>query len=53
MVEGIIKEADVKSCTIQSYEIGIRKLYTAVEVGDLPFSIDDASRPEADFARVS
>lgn len=49
----MIKEADVKSCTIQSYEIGIRKLYTAVEVGELPFSIDDASRPESDFARVS
>jgi aspartyl-tRNA synthetase len=52
-VEGVIKEADVKSCTIQNYEIGIRKLYTAVEVGELPFSLDDASRPESDFARVS
>lgn len=53
MVEGVIKEAEVKSCTIQNYEIGIRKLYTAVEVGELPFSIDDASRPESDFQRVS
>ena len=52
-VEGVIKEADVKSCTIQSYEIGIQKLYTAVEVGELPFSLDDASRPESDFVRVS
>jgi len=53
MVEGVIKEADVKSCTIQNYEIGVQKLYTAVEVGELPFSIDDASRPESDFQRVS
>ena len=53
MVEGVIKEAEVKSCTIQNYEIGVQKLYTAVEVGELPFSIDDASRPESDFQRVS
>lgn len=53
-VEGVIKEAEVKSCTIQNFEVGIQKLYTAVEVvGDLPFSIDDASRPESDFQRVS
>jgi hypothetical protein len=53
MVEGVIKEADVKSCTVQNFEIGVQKLYTAVEVGELPFSIDDASRPESDFQRVS
>lgn len=55
LVEGIIKEAEVKSCTIQEYEISIRKLYTEVqvEVPELPFSIDDASRPESDFQRVS
>ena len=52
MVEGVIKEAEVKSCTIQNYEVGIQKLFTAVEAGELPFSIDDASRPESDFRRV-
>ncbi|WVQ81050.1 aspartate-tRNA(Asn) ligase [Cryptococcus sp. DSM 104549] len=51
-VEGVIKEAEVKSCTIQSYEIAVHKIFTAVEVPDLPFSIDDASRPESDFARM-
>ncbi|WVQ65914.1 aspartate-tRNA(Asn) ligase [Kwoniella botswanensis] len=52
LVEGVIKSAEVKSCTITNYEVGIHKLFTAVEVGDLPFSIDDASRAEADFEKA-
>ncbi|WWC70635.1 aspartate-tRNA(Asn) ligase [Kwoniella pini CBS 10737] len=52
LVEGVIKSAEVKSCTITDYEVGIHKLFTAVEVGELPFSIDDASRPEADFEKA-
>jgi hypothetical protein len=52
-VEGVIKEAEVKSCTIQTYEVGIHKLYTAVEAGDLPFSMESAARPDSDFKRVS
>ncbi|WRT67651.1 aspartate-tRNA(Asn) ligase [Kwoniella shivajii] len=52
LVEGVIKSAEVKSCTITNYEVGVYKLFTAVEVGDLPFSIDDASRAEADFERA-
>ncbi|WVR06240.1 aspartate-tRNA(Asn) ligase [Kwoniella sp. DSM 27419] len=52
LVEGVIKSAEVKSCTIQNFEIGVQKLFTAVEVPDLPFSIDDAARPEADFERA-
>lgn len=51
-VEGVIKEAEVKSCTIQTYEVGIHKLYTTVEAGALPFSMEDASRPESDFQKV-
>jgi hypothetical protein len=67
MVEGIVKEAEVKSCTIQYFEVQVYKvsntsyilantpqLFSAVEVTikELPFSIDDASRPESDFERV-
>ncbi|WWC62427.1 aspartate-tRNA(Asn) ligase [Kwoniella dejecticola CBS 10117] len=52
LVEGVIKSAEVKSCTITDYEVGINKLFTAVEVGELPFSIDDASRAEADFEKA-
>jgi len=52
-VEGVIKKAEVKSCTIQTYEVGIYKLYTAVEAGGLPFSMEDASRPESELKRVS
>lgn len=29
------------------------QLFTVAEAEGLPFSIDDASRPEADFQRVS
>lgn len=49
----MIKAADVKSCTIQKYEVGVHKLYTAVEAQTLPFSIQDASRDEADFQKAS
>ncbi|ODN74330.1 aspartate-tRNA(Asn) ligase [Cryptococcus amylolentus CBS 6039] len=52
LVEGIVAKADVKSCTVNNYEVKIHKIFTSVEVGDLPFSIDDASRPESDFARM-
>ncbi|RSH89279.1 aspartate--tRNA ligase dps1 [Saitozyma podzolica] len=52
LVEGVIKAAEVKSCTIQDAEVQVRKLFTAVEVNELPFSIDDAARPEADFQRM-
>ncbi|KAL7420281.1 aspartate--tRNA ligase dps1 [Cryptotrichosporon argae] len=52
IVEGVIKAAEVKSCTIQSFEIAIHKLFTAVEAVSLPFSIEDASRSEADFERA-
>ncbi|KAK8858461.1 aspartate-tRNA(Asn) ligase [Kwoniella newhampshirensis] len=52
LVEGVIKSAEVKSCTIQNFEVGIQKIFTAVEVGDLPFSVDDAARPESDFLRM-
>ena len=52
LVEGVIKEAEVKSCSITGFEIGVRKLFTSVEVPSIPFSIDDASRPESDFERV-
>ncbi|OWZ53744.1 aspartate-tRNA(Asn) ligase [Cryptococcus neoformans 125.91] len=52
LVEGVVKEAEVKSCTIQNYEVGIQKIFTAVEVNELPFSIDDAARPESDFQRM-
>lgn len=51
-MEGVIKAAEVKSCTIQKYEVGVQKLYTAVEAEALPFSMADASRDEADFQKV-
>lgn len=49
----MIKSAEVKSATIQKYEIGIYKLYTTVEAQALPFSMEDASRSQADIEKVS
>ncbi|KAL1408373.1 aspartate--tRNA ligase dps1 [Vanrija albida] len=51
VVEGVIKKAEVKSCTIQNYEVGIYKLHTLVEAEPLPFTIEDASRSEADIEK--
>lgn len=51
VVEGVIKSAEVKSCTIQKFEVGIHKLYTLVEAQALPFSIEDASRSEAEIEK--
>jgi hypothetical protein len=52
LVEGIIKPAEVKSCTVQTCEIQIRKIHTIVEVTQrLPFGVDEASRTEADYAK--
>ncbi|KAJ9092749.1 hypothetical protein QFC19_008601 [Naganishia cerealis] len=52
LVEGVIKPAEVKSCTIQTCEIQIRKIHTIVEVTQrLPFGVDEASRTEADYAK--
>ncbi|KAK4683929.1 aspartyl-tRNA synthetase, partial [Tremellales sp. Uapishka_1] len=52
LVEGVVKKAEVKSCTIGDCEVQIHKLYTVVESGPLPFSMEDASRPESDFQRM-
>jgi aspartyl-tRNA synthetase len=48
----VIKSAEVKSCTVQQYEVSVQKLFTAVEAQTLPFSMADASRDEADFQKV-
>ncbi|KAJ9113559.1 hypothetical protein QFC20_001910 [Naganishia adeliensis] len=52
LVEGVIKPAEVKSCTVQTCEVQIRKIHTIVEVTQrLPFGVDEASRTEADYAK--
>jgi hypothetical protein len=91
LVQGIIKPAEVKSCTIQDYEVLIKKvglapsslfshlfpfsfflrafprngiltpphpalngqIHVIVEAPQrLPFGVEDASRPEADYEKV-
>lgn len=54
LVEGIIAKPlePVKSCTVQDAEITISQLFVTSEAqGRLPFNLEDASRPEADFER--
>ncbi|KAF9137103.1 aspartate--tRNA ligase dps1 [Linnemannia schmuckeri] len=54
LVEGTIAKPlePVKSCTVQDAEITISQLFVTSEAqGRLPFNLEDASRPEADFER--
>ncbi|KAF9579611.1 aspartate--tRNA ligase dps1 [Lunasporangiospora selenospora] len=54
LIEGTVAKPlePVKSCTVQDAEIMITKLYVTSEAqGRLPFSLEDASRPEAEFER--
>ncbi|KAG0266638.1 aspartate--tRNA ligase dps1 [Mortierella polycephala] len=54
LIEGTIAKPlePVKSCTVQDAEIMISQLFVTSEAqGRLPFNIEDASRPEADFER--
>ncbi|KAG0324988.1 aspartate--tRNA ligase dps1 [Podila horticola] len=54
LVEGTIAKPlePVKSCTVQDAEIMITQLFVTSEAqGRLPFSLEDASRPEAEFQR--
>ncbi|KAG0018069.1 aspartate--tRNA ligase dps1 [Podila clonocystis] len=54
LVEGTIAKPlePVKSCTVQDAEIMITQLFVTSEAqGRLPFSLEDASRPEAEFER--
>ncbi|KAF9202577.1 aspartate--tRNA ligase dps1 [Haplosporangium sp. Z 27] len=54
LIEGTIAKPlePVKSCTVQDAEITISQLFVTSEAqGRLPFNLEDASRPEADFER--
>ncbi|KAF8925468.1 hypothetical protein EDD21DRAFT_2765 [Dissophora ornata] len=54
LVEGTIAKPlePVKSCTVQDAEITITQLFVTSEAqGRLPFSLEDASRPNTDFER--
>ena len=42
----------VTGCTVQEYELQILELHLVSEAARLPFSIDDASRPEVELADV-
>jgi aspartyl-tRNA synthetase len=54
LIEGTIAKPlePVKSCTVQDAEIMVSQLFVTSEAqGRLPFNLEDASRPEADFER--
>ncbi len=53
LVEGVIKPADVKGCTIKDCEIQIYKIHVIVEVSTrLPFGVEEASKTEEEYAKV-
>lgn len=48
-VEGTLKEAEIKSCSIQTLELVVRRIYTVSRADAiLPFLVEDASRSEAE-----
>ncbi|RUS31986.1 hypothetical protein BC938DRAFT_476578 [Jimgerdemannia flammicorona] len=55
LVEAVVAKPvdDVKSCTVSDAELSIQKIHVISEaLGRLPFSLEDASRPEAEFGKV-
>ncbi|KAI8926904.1 hypothetical protein BC831DRAFT_454295 [Entophlyctis helioformis] len=52
LVTGKVVKVDVpiKSCTVQDYELQISKLFVVSEAARLPFTLEDASRSELEFA---
>ncbi|TPX62734.1 hypothetical protein SpCBS45565_g06948 [Spizellomyces sp. 'palustris'] len=53
LVEAKVVEAlkEVTSCTVQNLELQIEKLYVISEASRLPFTLEDASRPEPEFEK--
>ncbi|TIB73478.1 aspartyl-tRNA synthetase [Wallemia mellicola] len=55
LIDGIVQlpKEPVHSATQQDAEISIQKIYTIADVpgGKLPFTIEDASRPEAEYEK--
>jgi len=46
-VEGVLVDADVRSCSVQKYELSIHRIHSVSPASKvLPFSIEDAARPE-------
>ncbi|KAI8915599.1 hypothetical protein EDD86DRAFT_185873 [Gorgonomyces haynaldii] len=55
VVEAVVLEAPekVKSCTVHDYELKIEKIHVVSEASRLPFTIEDAQRPLAEFTEDS
>ncbi|KAI8826261.1 uncharacterized protein EV422DRAFT_515981 [Fimicolochytrium jonesii] len=51
LVEATVVKAlqQVQSCTIQDLELAIEKIHVISEASRLPFTLEDASRPETDY----
>jgi hypothetical protein len=49
-IEGIVSNADVKSCSQKNVEVHIRKIFAVSRApAALPFLLDDAARPESEI----
>ncbi|RUS23134.1 hypothetical protein BC937DRAFT_92067 [Endogone sp. FLAS-F59071] len=56
LVEAIVQKPvdEVKSCTVSDAELHIQKIHLISDaLGRLPFSLEDASRPETEFNKLS
>ncbi|KAH6600257.1 hypothetical protein BASA50_002432 [Batrachochytrium salamandrivorans] len=55
LVSGEVTKVDVliTGCTVQEYELKIRKIFVVSEASRLPFTLEDATRPDSDFTEDS
>ncbi|KAJ3281996.1 aspartate--tRNA ligase dps1 [Borealophlyctis nickersoniae] len=53
LVEAVVVKAlnKVESCTIQDVELKINRIHVISEAARLPFSLQDATRPDSDFEK--
>jgi aspartyl-tRNA synthetase len=48
-IEGVLEEANVKSCSVQNVEVKIQRIHSVTKAAAiLPFLVEDASRSEAE-----
>jgi len=53
-IEGVVKSADVKSCSQKNAELQIRKIFTVSRApATLPFLLDDAAQSDAEIAATA
>ncbi|EGF76505.1 hypothetical protein BATDEDRAFT_14798 [Batrachochytrium dendrobatidis JAM81] len=55
LISGEVIKVDVliTGCTVQEYELKVSKIFIVSEAARLPFTLEDATRPDSDFTEES